>query len=403
MSARSQSRTIKKSDTAAAGRVHSRSEEPTRILFVEDDKVYFSLLKVVIESVKNVAFEVNWATNLETGLEILKERKIDIILLDLMLPDCEGLETFSRFYEKANGTPIIVLSGSTDEKQAMEAVYLGAQDFLIKSQVGVESLVRCIRYTLARLQVAEYRERLQAITDFTAALAHDLRGPLIGAERVLSNMLAREDIQLPADELALLQVLQENNNFLRKKVDALLEVYKLESTINKFEMEAVDASSVLAACLDSQSASLKSGKHKLTSRIEPNLSIMGNVQSLTQLFNNLLDNAMKFSTQGSPIEVSASQNRGMVKITFKDHGQGIANDDLQFLFKKFWRGGTHTFVPGSGLGLYLCEKIVRAHGGVISCESVQEQGSVFSVNLPLLEDEEPAVEPPKRRLRKATK
>lgn len=403
MPARSKPQTFKKVDAAANGRAHSRGEEPTRILFVEDDKVYFSLLKVVIESVKSVAFEVSWATNLETGLEIMKERKIDIILLDLMLPDCEGLETFSRFYEKSNGTPIIVLSGTTDEKQAMEAVYLGAQDFLIKSQVGVESLVRCIRYTLARLQVAEYRERLQAITDFTAALAHDLRGPLIGAERVLSNMLAREDIQLPPDELALLQVLQENNNFLRKKVDALLEVYKLESTINKFELEPLDASTVLSACLESQAASLRGRKHKLVSRIQPNLEIMGNLQALAQLFNNLLDNAMKFSAQGSTIEVSATQSRGVVKFVFKDQGHGIAKDDLQFLFKKFWRGGSHTVVPGSGLGLYLCEKIVRAHGGIISCESVLEQGSVFSVNLPSLAQESSEEEPPKRRLRKVAK
>ena len=382
--------TVKKPDFAhSSGRsVPSQEvESATRILFIEDDKVYFNLLKVVIESVKNVVFEIVWATNLHDGLEIVKNQRVDIILLDLMLPDSEGLESFKRVYEHAGGTPIIVLSGTTDEQQAMEAVYLGAQDFLIKSQVGIDSLVRCIRYTLARLQVAEYRERLQAITDFTAALAHDLRGPLIGAERTLSGMLSRTDMKLPPDEVALLQVLQANNNFLRQKVDALLEIYRFESEIHNFEVAATDMSEILKTCIADLFELAHTREHKVVVKAQSALIVLGNAQALTQLCTNLLENAIKFSPPGSPIEVKASVVGNKIKIVFKDFGQGIAPDDAQILFKNFWRGGSHTFVPGSGLGLYLCEKIVRAHGGMISCQSTLGVGSSFVVTLPAKDSE----------------
>lgn len=354
----------------------------TRLLFVEDDSVYFNLLKRLVESLEDVKFEVLWACSLEQALAVLQEREVDVILLDLNLPDSEGLETFQRMHKHAGGTPIIVLSGSNDENQAMETVKLGAQDFLIKGQIGVQSLVRCVRYTLARLEVAEYRERIQAINDFTAALAHDLRGPIIGAERVLNAMISDSKADVSQDNLSMLKLLQSNNEFLRGKVDSLLQVYRLESDLKNLDLEPLDLSLIVRNCVSRFASPNSKVKSQIASQVSCNLEIAGNRSALSQLCSNLLDNAIKFSNPGDPIEVSCVRHNEVVELVVKDVGQGIALDDQKSLFKKFWRGGSQTFVPGTGLGLYLCEKIVAAHHGSISCASRPGEGSAFTVCLP---------------------
>jgi two-component system sensor histidine kinase/response regulator len=355
----------------------------TRLLFVEDDAVYFNLLKRLLQNADDTKFDIQWASTLQQAFSDLQEKEIDVVLLDLNLPDSEGMETFQRLYKHAGGIPIIVLSGSNDEKQAMETVRLGAQDFLIKGQIGVHSLVRCVRYTLARLEVAEYRERIQAINDFTAALAHDLRGPIIGAERVLAAMLSDQESTFSQDNLAMLKLLQSNNQFLRSKVDSLLQIYRLESDLKNLDLEPVDISTLIADCVSGFATSTSEGKPRIAFQIPSGLEVFGNRTALNQLCTNLLENAIKFSTPGDPIEVICIRNSDTIELIVKDVGQGIAPDDLKFLFKKFWRGGRHSFVPGTGLGLYLCEKIVSAHHGSISCESRLGEGSSFTVNLPV--------------------
>jgi two-component system sensor histidine kinase/response regulator len=367
---------------------NSGTNQVTRLLFVEDDSVYFNLLERLLQTVEDPKFEILWAATVEHALVNLQEQEVDVILLDLNLPDSEGIETFQRIQRHAVRIPIIVLSGSNDEKQAMETVRLGAQDFLIKGQVGVQSLVRCVRYTLARFEVAEYRERIQAINDFTAALAHDLRGPIIGAERLLAAMLSNENSSFSRDDLSMLKLLQSNNEFLRGKVDSLLQVYRLESDLKNLNLESVDMSSLVRNCVRRFAVPGNKVKPKIAfldaSAFEVGgLEVAGNRTALNQLCTNLLDNAVKFSTPGDPIEVSCVRNNDCVELSVKDVGQGIAPDDLKSLFRKFWRGGSHTFVPGTGLGLYLCEKIVSAHHGSITCASRLGEGSTFTVNLPV--------------------
>lgn len=362
---------------------NSGTDQVIRLLFVEDDSVYFNLLKRLLQTVEDTKFEILWASTLEQTLSSLQEQQVDVILLDLNLPDSEGIETFLQIHKQAARIPIIVLSGSDDERQALETVRLGAQDFLIKGKVGVHSLVRCVRYTLARLEVAEYRERIQAINDFTAALAHDLRGPIIGAERVLAAMLSNEDSTLSQDNLSMLKLLQSNNEFLRGKVDSLLQVYRLESDLKSLNLESVDMSSLVRNCVRQFAAPSSELKHRIAIRSVSGLEVAGNRTALNQLCTNLLDNAVKFSTPGDPIEVSCVRNEGTIELSVKDVGQGIAPDDLKSLFRKFWRGGSHTFVPGTGLGLYLCDKIVSAHHGSISCASRLGEGSTFTVCLPV--------------------
>ena len=150
--------------------------EPINILLVEDAPLDAQLLRELLAQAQGVPFVLANADQLATGLARLAAGGIDIILLDLSLPDAQGLDTFIRAHAHAAGVPIIVLTGSDNETLAMQALQAGAQDYLVKGQLDGNMLVRSIRYaierarTLAALQhseeaLREANQTLQALIE----------------------------------------------------------------------------------------------------------------------------------------------------------------------------------------------------------------------------------------------
>jgi len=120
------------------------------VLLVEADAGDASALRGILLDSAGTKFRVRWADSLAKAISRLSEGWFDTILLDLSLPDCEGLETFARIHEAAPGTPTIILSAGEDEPLALRAVRLGAEDCLLKDTLNEEALVRSIRYTVER-------------------------------------------------------------------------------------------------------------------------------------------------------------------------------------------------------------------------------------------------------------
>lgn len=122
----------------------------TRVLLVEDDPVDLHLFRRYLQRNGRHRFALQQAARLEDGLERLRVQTFELVLLDLGLPDSQGLQTFCRAHQEAPEVPIIVLTGDADEDQALRAVREGAQDYLIKSELTAPLLVRAIRYAIER-------------------------------------------------------------------------------------------------------------------------------------------------------------------------------------------------------------------------------------------------------------
>jgi PAS domain S-box-containing protein len=134
--------------------------KPIKVLLVEDDEVYVCLLRETLGSFHAAQFELIWSPDLGDALLRLEQEVFDVVLLDLTLPDSQGLATFSRLHQKAPTLPMIVLTGVEDENQALEAVREGAQEYLVKGQVHGKMLMRVMRYAIERKQVEQaLRER----------------------------------------------------------------------------------------------------------------------------------------------------------------------------------------------------------------------------------------------------
>lgn len=140
---------------------------PVEILLVEDNPGDARLIREALAEVRGAQFHVKCADHLLTGLERLSEGGIDVILLDLSLPDSHGLNTFVRAHNRAPEVPIVVLSGIDDESLAMQAVRDGAQDYLVKGQVDGNLLARSLRYAIERQRMITKLRDSSLIDDLT--------------------------------------------------------------------------------------------------------------------------------------------------------------------------------------------------------------------------------------------
>ncbi len=150
------------------------SERSLDILLIEDSLVYAVKIKEILT--KGAAGDINLthANQLSTGLQYIADRTFDLILLDLILPDSQGLETFLNVHVQCKGMPIIVLTGMDDETLAMTAVARGAQDYLVKSSVNTMVLIRSIRYAIERHRLLAELRSMSFVDELTGL--HNRRG-----------------------------------------------------------------------------------------------------------------------------------------------------------------------------------------------------------------------------------
>jgi PAS domain S-box-containing protein len=175
---------------------------PLRILIVEDDIIDRKLLERLLAQSSLGTCEVEKADRLAGALELLKERSFDVVLLDLGLPDSQGMDSAIRLQAQAPQTPIIVLSGLDDANVATQAVQIGVQDYLIKGQVDASLLMRAVRYALERkkaerqLQAAELRYRTIFENSAVAIMMVDEQQKLISWNKFTEQLLGMAQDQL---------------------------------------------------------------------------------------------------------------------------------------------------------------------------------------------------------------
>ncbi len=179
-----------------------------RILLIEDNPDYSQLIRIMLSKETDTAFDVECADLLQAGLERLAADGIDLVLLDLSLPDSRALDTFISVHTNAPEVPIVVLSSTDDEKLAIKAVQEGAQDYLVKELVDGDLLVRSIRYAIERHQMLEELKRktqeLQASEERNRAILNAIPDLILQITRdgvLLSYKAAKsDDVAMPCSE-----------------------------------------------------------------------------------------------------------------------------------------------------------------------------------------------------------
>lgn len=220
--------------------------------------------------------------------------------------------------------------------------------------------------------------------DFIATLTHDLKTPIVGANMVLTALLDGTVGELQPAQADIIGKLRTSNQALLKMIQNLLEVYKYESGTESLRFDGANLSEIVRFCADDVRP-LTENK-RITLEVfcsKPELLLICDEYAIKRVLINLLGNAVKFTPEGGVISVRAFEDATNARVVVKDTGRGISAEDRQKLFQRFWQGEPgRRYAAGTGLGLYFCYNVIKAHGGKIICESEPGVGTTFTVDLP---------------------
>lgn len=219
---------------------------------------------------------------------------------------------------------------------------------------------------------------MSAIRNFTSDAAHELRSPLAVLRTEAEIALRRERT---AEELrAVVTTTLMETRRLGDIVEQLLALGRHDAGIQPMLSDEVPISAVLKDVMARLTPMAAAKGVTLESQILPNVLVLGNDIWLSQLFSNLLDNAVKFTEAGGRVTVSGALADGWLSLQIADTGIGLLPEQLDQVFERFYRADeSREHNKGSGLGLAICKSIVESHGGTISVTSQPSEGSIFVV------------------------
>lgn len=391
------------------------TDSAIKVLLLEDDPDFARLVNLQLRR-HSQTYVVDTAASLAEALQKLRCGRYDAVLSDLSLPDSEGFKTVSRIRQEKADLPVIVLTGLDDGLVETEILTSGAQDYLVKGEVGDRELNRAILHAVKRQQTTnemarlvmelgvsrqqlsrqaklmqDKNERLRQLyntaQEFVDNVSHDFRTPLTVIKDYIS--IIREGLVGPvADEqLKMLEKVAIRADDLNNMVDDLLDVSKLESGLVGAWRRRIPAADLVrrTESLLRQRAEAKGVEFSI--ECAPDLpDVYCDLDKVDRVITNLAVNAMKFSGQQGRVRIVAETDpiERQVIVSVIDNGPGIDEELLETIFKRFRQIDSHlkSTVKGFGLGLNIAQQFCRLNLGQLDVTSKVGQGSTFSFTIP---------------------
>jgi two-component system sensor histidine kinase/response regulator len=383
----------------------SAAPVPIQILLVEDNPGDVRLIQEMLSEAGAVRFSLEIANSLAAALERLRAGGIDVLLLDLGLPDSNGLRTFTSVHAQTPALPIIVFTGFGDQSLALKVVQQGAQDYLVKGQVDSNLIWRAIRYAMERQQgsrelvlsetrvrhlneslerrVADRTAELAAanreLETFTYSVSHDLRAPLRQIDGFSRILVEHVGPGLDSKSQHYLRRIQEGTQHMGRLVDDLLNLAQLGRQHVRTRPTPLDA--IVNAALGGLRAGL--GDRIIQWAIGGLPTVECDPGLMRIVFTNLLSNAIKYTRprEVAIIEVACTVSNGPCTVFVRDNGVGFNMKYADKLFGVFQRLHRADQFEGTGVGLATVQRIIHKHGGEIWAEAEPDQGATFFFTL----------------------
>jgi signal transduction histidine kinase len=354
----------------------------SQVLLVEDNLADAVLVSELLRGYSPGEFTLSVCGNLHDAHESLDAASPDCVLLDLSLSDAQGLDGVDSMQERHRAIPLVVLTGNPDGVLALRAVHRGAQDYLVKSAADAGQIAQAIRYAVVRKRAEVEIE--EAKNRFFASVSHDLRTPLACIIGYLEVVREESDGLLGADLTSFLGVAAENAERLRRLVNDVLFMAGARASGADMKCAEIELADVAHSAADAIRPFADAKRIVLTVECEPPAPVWGDADRLGQVLDNLLANAIKYTSGGGEVSVRVTSVAGFATVAVSDNGIGISTDDRAHVFEYFFRASSVRDAPltGVGLGLSIVKTIVDAHGGTVNVESTPGAGSCFTVVLP---------------------
>ena len=385
------------------------------ILVIEDSEVQVSLITDMLNEAKDSDFQIANSGTLDDGLNALKQSKFDAVLLDLTLPDGSGLEVCQRVCETSPETPIVILSGTDDEATVVSAQQIGAEDYLVKGEIGSDILARSIRYSIARKkaelslkaandeleqrveertrelsrmrdeaaqrqQELAHASRLATLGEMASGLAHELNQPLMAIIGYTDHCI--QAIENNSDDPEKMTTLLRDTSREAKRAGAIIKRLRRLVSKSTTSREASDLNEIVRESVELLKPAMDV---EISVDLDDNLpkAMVDRIQ-LQQVVMNLGQNAIQAmeSSDVKPIRlmIKSGQSGDDLFVEVVDSGPGLDPENIERLFDPFF---TRNKPEGLGLGLAISKKIVEAHEGELTVQSNEGSGLTFRFTIPL--------------------
>ncbi|MES2876001.1 MAG: hybrid sensor histidine kinase/response regulator [Patescibacteria group bacterium] len=362
-----------------------------RVLVVEDDEDDWLIIRKIFSQIPDSRFRIEWSKTYDDAVARIDENNHDVYLIDYRLGERTGMDILERVHPEHRSQPFILMTGVSDSDLEWRSLRLAAADYLVKGSFDSTLLSRTLTYTLQRKHIEQQRvdelvELNRAKEDFISIASHQLRTPATGVKQYLGMVVEGFVGEVPEAQLNLLNQAYRSNERQLRIISDLLKVAQVDSGKMKLHPTLVRIDELLNEVIDEQRGTLANRSQTIdfVKAAKKVPAIHFDSDAIRMVVENIVDNASKYSPEGSTIMVEVGQDSHMLSVSVHDTGVGIEEQDLPRLFEKFTRfdNPLSTKVGGSGLGLYWAKRIVDMHGGRIDYRPNQPSGSVFTILLP---------------------
>jgi len=351
-----------------------------QVLVVEDSDAARELLAIKL---RREGYHVVEATTGRQALEVAASGNIDLVLLDIQLPDMKGLQVLRqlRLARSMLDMPVIVVSGLDHPDDVVAALQNGANDYVTKPFDLAVAMAR-IRTQLAARQLKQANDR------FLRVASHDLKKPLLLMLDVAKQF--REDQKpgavLTTEACSSLDFLIESGQYMQRIIEDLLGLSALQQGRLRLALLPTDLGAVVRQAIARNSVYAQRKGIALDMRCERDLPhVMADDFRLMQILENLIGNALKFGPPGSHAHIAVRRDADDVLCEIVDTGPGIPQQDIDNLFAEFCTLSNRPTgnEKSTGLGLSICRELVHLHGGTIGARNNDGPGATFWFRLPL--------------------
>ncbi|MDD1465366.1 response regulator [Dolichospermum sp. ST_sed5] len=333
-----------------------------KILIIDDEPDNFDVIETLLD---NQGYELSYVNNAQQALELLDYFQPDVILLDVMMPEMNGIEFCHKFKSNSHWKhiPIIMVTALASKEDLSQCLLAGADDFITKPINGLELRSR----TRSMLRIKQQYDALQEILylreDLSNMIVHDLRNPLT-AIIMSAEILQVTEYSKERQEKKTSQIITSAQK-LQSMIDSLLIMAKLDSGKITLQRQDTDIFNICSTAIaDIELTITKKNIALITKLPQPGITASLDPHLFRRVIDNLLSNAIKFTPEkGQIFFVADYTSSGKFILQISDTGSGVKQELREVIFAKYEVGNLITGAYQIGLGLAFCKMVIEAHGG----------------------------------------
>lgn len=365
-----------------------------KILIADDER---DLVEMLAYNLKRKGYQTVPAYDGFEAWQKIESEKPDLLILDLMMPELDGWELCRMIRqngrEEVRGIGILMLTARAMPEDRVHGLEMGADDYLTKPFSLSELILRVEKLDEKRRAVCQLKEEMESLHSSVQKkesslrkVVHDLKNPLLSMGASAKRMLRRNQNE---EELKILKTIYDSSIRLTRWIDDTLFSPDHSSKKIKEEMKEIEVQPMIQQAIDLIKDASRDKNIEIHFETSPSIPLVYcQEQLLFRAIENLLSNALKYTSGGGRIDVTVTsyiewKNGGVVEISIRDTGIGILEDEIDRIFEPFYRGRNALTETGAGLGLSFVKEVVDLHRGRILVQSEAQKGSTFSILLPV--------------------